>query len=163
MDTIVYLGYVNRNMQESEDARSICSYTLKEHRLQDYRVIKLLVREQVPEMADRQKCGKNFIRRFSCSVGDLGQRIRYRYRLKVLDRARKLMSEKVRQELAAILENTDDVHLCYDEAVGRDLWVRRLLPFREFEDYLQREWVILLLISIIKNFQDMKKLQHLIS
>ncbi len=141
MDTIIYLGYVKN------EASTVggCSYTLKEHRLQDYRVIKLLVQEQVPIIVDRQNCSKNFVRRFGRSVVALGQRMKYRYELRMQDRARKLMVEGLRQELAAMLEDTDDVQLCYDEAVGRDLWVRRLLPFREFEDYLQKEWVYRLL------------------
>ena len=58
---------------------------------------------------------------------------------------RRDVGEKLRRELLTCLQERDVVCLCYDESVPEDSWVRRILPFQEFDGFLQRDWVFRLL------------------
>lgn len=153
MDTIVYLSYVKKI--ETDDGGE-CKYALKEHTMQDYRLIKVLIKEQFPE-ADEvfsetksiwgKMCNKltlwskPFVRGRSFDIFALGRRLRCRRQRRLQEQTRHRMSEALKQELAICLEERDDVYLCFDDTVGRDSWIRSILPFREFDAYLERDWV----------------------
>ncbi len=146
MDTIVYLSYVKKS--ETGDSRE-CSYVLKEHKLGDYRLIKVCVKEKLSEenmtflekSSFGKKCSKSSVREICFDLFSLGKRLRCRRSRRQQGSRRRAMVEELKQELASLLEERDEVYLCVDENVGRDCWIRSILPFEEFDAYLKREWV----------------------
>lgn len=157
MDTIIYLSYVKKN---KTGLPGECRYVLQEHRIQDYRLIKVRVEEWFAE-ADRIPSGtksvsgkirnkfswwsKPFAGGRSFDVFAVGKRLRCRRLRRLQEQVRHKMSEQLRQELAACLNERDEVFLCFDETAGKELWVRSILPFDEFDAYLRRDWVYRLL------------------
>lgn len=133
MDTIVYLSY---RKSERADVSRECSYRFKEHQVQDYRLIKVRVEESTTEADCAKSSGEIHGKMFS-----FRSRLRYRRSLRQQEKKRREMSERLCQEIAALLQERDDIYLCYDESVSRASWVRQILPVPEFEGYLQREWV----------------------
>ena len=136
MDTIIYLEYVSCNVQ---DGQGTCDYVLKEHLIRDYRLIKVQVRETL---------GKKTVRKVHWDIFSIGQRLRYRMEERLQNQKRSYMGGQLRLELAQYLEERDEVFLCYDESVKADSWVRGVLPFSEFADYLQWDWVVRLLPEV---------------
>lgn len=133
MDTIVYLEYVSHDVQ---DRHETCDYILKEHLIQDYRLIKVQVWETL---------GQRMVRRARWDVFSINKRLQKRRKERLKHQNRSYMSGQLRLELAEYLEERDEVFLCYDESVKADSWVRDILPFSEFADYLQWDWVVRLL------------------
>ena len=118
--------------------------------MQDYRLIKVLVKEQFPELDEvpykrscawGKHCSKPSGRKLSLDIWCVGKRLQYRRSLRQHEKQRREMGEKLKQELAACLEERDEVYLCFDETVSGDSWVRSILPFHEFDAYLKRDWV----------------------
>jgi len=130
MDTIIYLSYAKIN--ETGDCGA-CGYDLREHKIQDYHLIKVLIKEKVPEMGKERKRPLDIWR--------VGKRLQYRRSLRQHEKQRRSMEVKLKLELAACLEDRDEVYLCFDETVSRDSWVRSILPFQEFDAYLTKDWV----------------------
>ena len=129
MDTIIYLEYVSCNVQ---DGQGTCNYVLKEHLIRDYRLIKIQVRETL---------GKKTVRKVHWDLFSIGKRLRYRRDERLQNQRHSYMSGQLRLELAESLEERDEVYLYYDESVKADSWVRNVLPFAEFSDYLKWDWV----------------------
>lgn len=145
MDTIVYLSYMQNKAGDSNS----CSYVLKEHKFRDYRLIKILVQEKFVEEERAfskknvfgAKGGKLSCRKTNFDFWALGERLRCRRNRRQQERQRRTMKEELRRELASRLEERDEVYLCWDETADRDSWIGNILPFREFDEYLKREWV----------------------
>ncbi len=142
MDTIVYVCYECKRTQE---ASAECKYTLKEHILQDYRVIKILVQEKVlePENVRGRETihSKKNSRRASFSLLSLGRRLRSRRCRRLAERSRQCMCEALKQELAPLLQEYGDNFVCYDASVSLAGWVHTMLPMPEFEDWTEYQWV----------------------
>lgn len=122
-----------------QDASENCSYVLKEHLIQDYRLIKVQVQETLEKLT---------VRKVHWDLFSIGKRLQYRRKLRLQNQERSYMSGQLRLELAEYLKERDEVYLCYDESVKADSWVRNLLPFSEFTDYLQGDWVQRLLPKV---------------
>lgn len=120
MDTIVWVEY--KEKKRSDQAGAVeCSYRLKVHEIEDYRLLKV----QVSEVAGKVS-------------GKIAARI---FRQRLQERRRRKLCTGMRQELAGILNERDEVFLWLDESVGADSWVREILPFREFDGFFREEWV----------------------
>lgn len=113
MDTIVYLDCCRGNTD--------CSYEIKKYQLQDYQLIRVTVREQLlPE--------KPILLGFSLR----------RWRL---ERKYFRMGERLRWELAPLLDENGGNFLVYADDVPGQRRVRELLPLPEFDGWLEPEWV----------------------
>lgn len=139
MDTIIYLSYGCKSVQNAPvESRHI----LREHIIQDYRLIKIQVWEVIPGLDVSGKSrAKSSVRKVNFSLVDLGKRLKMRRHRRLLDGARQRMSETLKQELAPLLQDNSDNRICYDSSVSQDSFVREILPFSEFVEDMEMKWV----------------------
>lgn len=135
MDTIIYLCYVKRNSTETAGNKPQCSCQIREHLLDDYRVLKICITEQegVPY--------KPATRRFHLSGLNLMGRLRSRKCRRQQEFARQKVAEALQQEVSALLHARYDNFLYYDASVPELNWVRTILPVPEFQEFMELKWV----------------------
>lgn len=105
-------------------------------------MIKIQVWEVIPDFDVSGKSGgKSSVRKVNFSLVKLGERLKMRRHRRCMDRARKQMSEVLKQELAPLLQENADNFLCYDSTVPQDSFVRQILPLPELADYMETKWV----------------------
>lgn len=103
-----------------------CEYSMREYQLDNYRMIRIEICE--PEILKTHKFNPlHYL---------------YGYRRK---RERNRLTKLIRQELAPLLDGRYDNFIIYQNNVPRECWVRDLLPFQEFDRYMEPKWVKALL------------------
>lgn len=146
MDTIVYLEYVKKWEAFGKYA---CDYSLREHFLEDYRVIRVCIRENIPESMKTGLCrGKKYPNRISGFwnfVFLFGRRLKRSFQTYEQNRKRKLMGKQLGSEVAQMLKPSDEVWVCRDESDAGDMWFNEIFPFAEFTHFMRREWIFRLL------------------
>lgn len=130
MDTIIYLSYLNHahNTYEEESSKTArkCKYNIRECQPDGHRMIKLEIFEPEPRKMRKVK--------------PLYYLDRYRR-----ERESRRIARQIRQELAPILDERYDNFIMYHKNVPKECWIRELLPFEEFDRYMDPKWIKVLL------------------
>lgn len=138
MDTIITINLLKTNgvkttrgAADPEGGR--LTYSLREYRIADYQLIRILLREPVWAPAKRRR-GIGKLSRFL-------EGIRQRLWERRQKRERAELKVRLLEELAPLLDGYGDNALVYEDNVPEESWVRSLLPLPEFDGYFRREWL----------------------
>lgn len=104
--------------------------------MQDYQLIRIIVREFVKEYP--QSKWKRFPTRILLRFV---QRLFERRQSRLHANMEKKLGIELEEELHSLLDQMGDNFLFYEEEMPRECWVRGILHLQEFDAYLQPKWV----------------------